>query len=130
MLTLWLAAGLLSAEAAAPQEDVPVKGSYVSVERKPRKTWAQDRDELRAIIEKAMADPSSAADAVQAIAAPAVTVPGPRVIIDWGRLSRDMAALERAVIAYSERIAAAEMAARIAAENEDEDDAMAMLLAA
>lgn len=109
---------------AQPGAAGEAKGAYISVERKKRKTWTEDRDELRAIIEKAMADPSEEAEAVQAIAAPAVTKAGPRVSIDWDDLSRDMAALRQAVTAYTAFLA--EEARREA----DEDDVIAVLLLA
>jgi len=109
---------------AQPGAAGEAKGAYISVERKKRKTWSEDRDELRAIIEKAMADPSEEAEAVQAIAAPAVTKAGPRISIDWDDLSRDMAALRQAVTAYTAFLA--EEARREA----DEDDVIAVLLLA
>jgi hypothetical protein len=132
MLALWLATGFLASTEAAPaQDEAPIKGSYIAVERKPRKSWAEDRAELRDLIERAFSDPSNEADAVQEIAAPAVTISGPRIVIDWDDLSSDMAALRQAAAEYAAYLAfAAQEAAQKAADEADEDDALAMLLAA
>ena len=95
---------------------------------------AKDRKKLRAIIEKAMADPSEEAEQLQELVEPAVTYEGERVTVDWDALAGQLDAIARAANAYLAALEQAEadiarQAQQIAFE-QDEDDVIALLLAA
>lgn len=137
MLTLWLATGFLDGTTDAVTEPETIEPVVYSGGGGPSDPFrrdelkAEDRKRLRAIIEKAMADPSEDAEPLQAVVKPVVDIQGPRLSIDWNGLLGRLDAIESAAETYAIALLEAErQLAEAKAFAEDEDDTIAMLLAA
>src|SRR5687768_5598285 len=116
-------------QAATPEPEVATRGGYdyIPQKRSKRKERHEERDDIRALLAKALRDDAPEAEAVAEIAAPFVRG-RPTVAtlkIDWHGMSARMDALQSALAAYETHLR--EEAAR--REQDDEDDLLMLLMA-